>query len=298
VALPSGIRTKVKSIVTYDGKLEEASAGSAITVTLQDEVDLSRGDLLVGAASNPFVGQAFDAKLVWMHPEPLDSQKLYLLKHTTRTVRARVKLVRHRVDVNTLAQHSATTLNMNDLGLVEINTTLPLAFDAFQRIAAMGSFILIDPISNATVAAGMIAGPSQQEGGPVLVRSRGAVTAHERSERFGHGAAAIWVEAGNDVAESIERELFDQGSNVHVVRTDGFNDIELKAIARAFRTAGVVGIFSAVEENAGAKTVVRESFGEARFFHLSDGTDEAITTQVQNKIQEWKHKPSSERGQS
>src|SRR4051812_18761323 len=194
LAFPSGIRTRVKSVVTYDGELDEARARSAITVTLDEEVDLSRGDLLVTPDSGVNVSSAFTSMLVWMHSEPLELNKLYILKHTTRTVRARIKAIHHRVDVNTFAKLDASTLHMNDIARVELQTTLPLLFDPYQQIAATGSFILIDAVSNATVAAGMIEGAAYSNDDAKPSRSRLAVTSRERRERFGHQAIVIWVE--------------------------------------------------------------------------------------------------------
>ena len=127
-----------------------------MNVTLEDEIDISRGDVLVDDAQRPFIGSEFQATLVWMHADPLDLHKIYLLKHTTRTVRARIKQVRHRIDVNTLEKSPATSLDMNDIAEVDIKTTLPLFFDPYRVNRTMGSFIIIDQHTNATVAAGII----------------------------------------------------------------------------------------------------------------------------------------------
>ncbi len=164
VALPSGIQTRVKSIVTFDGDADAAAAGSAVTLTLENEVDISRGDLLAAEGNLPSVSRRFAASMVWLHPTELDQHKLYLLKHTTRVVRARVTRVCHRVDVDSLAKLEAHSLRMNDIASVEVETTLPLFFDVYREIRSMGSFILIDPLTNATVAAGMIEGALQSEG--------------------------------------------------------------------------------------------------------------------------------------
>jgi sulfate adenylyltransferase large subunit len=297
VALPAGVQTRVKSIVTYDGNLDEARAGDAITLTLQDEVDLSRGDVLVGVERSPNVGQAFDAKLVWMNSEPLDPQKLYLLKHTTRTVRARIREVRHRVDVNTLAEHHANTLNMNDIALVKVQTTLPLMFDAYSQIAAMGSFILIDPISNATVAAGMIARSMNGAAEPALVSSRKVVTANERADRFGHSAVAICLQSEGAIAEQIERELFDRGCNVLVIPTTGLNKLEIEAVARALHSAGVIAIFTADGESQ-VGDEVREVFGDARFLRAVSGSEAESIAQVQKAASDWQLKPAVVRGRN
>src|SRR5262249_10753585 len=164
MALPSGRKTRVKSLVTFDGELQTAQPGAAVTATLEDEIDVSRGDLLLSPDTVPWVSRGFQAMLVWMDSQALDSDKLYLVKHTTRAVRGRVSRVRYRVDVNSFEHRSATTLHMNDIAAVEMETTLPLFFDAYSHVRATGNFILIDPITNATVAAGMIENPTEATG--------------------------------------------------------------------------------------------------------------------------------------
>ncbi len=147
----------MSSIVTYDGELNAARAPQSITVTLEDEIDLSRGEMLIDAeADAPLQSNAFSATLVWMNEQPLVVGQTYLLKHTTRVVRATVRSIRHRVDVVTSEHHPAAALQMNDIAEVEFETNLPLFFDRYEDSRPLGSFILIDPLSNATVAAGMI----------------------------------------------------------------------------------------------------------------------------------------------
>jgi len=160
VALPSGKRTTVKRIVTYDGDLRAAIAGQSVTLELADEIDLSRGEMLIAPdAQNfsvPHTGTRFSAKVVWMHERPLSPGQIYLVKHTTRTVRATAAKIAFRVDVNTLEQHAAADIALNEIAEVEFTTTLPLFFDAYRTNRITGAFILIDPITNATVGAGMI----------------------------------------------------------------------------------------------------------------------------------------------
>jgi sulfate adenylyltransferase large subunit len=275
LTFPSGIRTRVKSVVTYDGELDEARAGSAITLTLEDEVDLSRGDLLVSPDSGANVSSALTSMLVWMHSDPLELNKLYILKHNTRTVRALIKAIHHRVDVNTLAQLDAATLHMNDIARVELQTTLPLLFDPYQQIAATGSFILIDPVSNATVAAGMIEGAAYSNDDAKPSRSRLAVTSRERRERFGHQAIVIWVEGDNELAHTIERKLFDRGHDVHLIEPAAFNHAELAAIARAFHASGAITVFSGHEDTDAEKNL-RSIFGDTNFLHLERDTNPGI----------------------
>jgi sulfate adenylyltransferase large subunit len=249
VALPSGLKSRVKSIVTFDGEIEEARTGEAVTVTLDNELDISRGDMLVSDDKHPAVSRRFQSKLVWMHADGLDQSKLYLLKHTTRAVRARITRIRHRVDINTLAQLPADILDMNDIASVEIETTLPLFFDPYRKIRLTGSFILVDPISNATVAAGMIERGFEDA---VAVRSDEAalqVSALERFRRFGHGSAAVATH-NKDLALKLERKLFDEGWNVVVLDATHLGERELQASANALYHAGVVTIFVGADPTA------------------------------------------------
>jgi sulfate adenylyltransferase large subunit len=268
IALPSRIRTTVKSIITFDGDLREARGGDAVTLTLQDEVDLSRGDMLVSTECCPLASRSIEAMLVWMHTTSADTSKLYLLKHTTRTIRAQVSEVRHRLDVNTFAAVSTDTLNMNDIARVELRTSLPLIFDPYRELTATGSFILIDPITNATVAAGIIEGAGKNDGATAVFPSRFAVTSSDRLSRFAHRSAAIWVQDDYELAERTERSLFDDGSDVHMVQAESYDDRELAAVARAFCETGAVVVLTVDSSRAAVKERIRATFGESRFFEV------------------------------
>jgi len=156
--LPSGRTSKVKEIVTYDGKLQTAYAPQSVTITLEDEIDISRGDMLVKTDHlRPQVEKEFEAMLCWLSELPLDKNRKYLVKHTTRTAKSLFSRLDYRVDVNTLEQHAVEKLNMNDIARVAIKVQQPLVFDSYDTDRATGSFIVIDEATNNTVAAGMIA---------------------------------------------------------------------------------------------------------------------------------------------
>ena len=155
--LPSGRTTKVKEIVTYDGKLQHACAPQSITLTLTDEIDISRGDMFVKPAMMPQVTKEFEAMLCWLSESPLDLNRKYIIKHTTRMVKCLFARLAYRVDVNTLEQHDSATLNMNDIARVAMKVQQPLVFDSYNKNRSTGSFIVIDEATNNTVAAGMIA---------------------------------------------------------------------------------------------------------------------------------------------
>ena len=154
--LPSGRTSRVKEIVTYDGNLQTAFAPQSITITLNDEIDISRGDMFVKADAMPTVAKEFGAMMCWLSETSLDRNRKYLVKHTTRTAKCLFSSVDYRVDVNTLEQHANPTVNMNDIVRVAMKVQQPLAFDHYKRNRASGSFIVIDEASNNTVAAGMI----------------------------------------------------------------------------------------------------------------------------------------------
>src|SRR5512135_2241250 len=155
--LPSGRTSKVKEIVTYDGKLQTAYAPQSVTLTLEDEIDISRGDMFVRGGAAPKVEKEFEATLCWLSESPLDKNRKYLVKHTTRQVKSMFSRLDYRVDVNTLEQHPAYKLNMSDIARVGICVQQPLVFDSYDTDRATGSFIVIDEATNNTVAAGMIA---------------------------------------------------------------------------------------------------------------------------------------------
>jgi sulfate adenylyltransferase subunit 1 len=158
--LPSGLTSRVKEIVTYDGNLDEAVAPQSVTLTIDDHLDISRGDMLVKPINVPPVKKEFEAVLCWLSEQSLDLRRKYLIKHTTRTVKALVSGIAYRVDVNTLKREAADTLKMNDIGRVLFKVHQPLACDPYQRNHATGSFIVIDEGNNNTVAAGMICPPN------------------------------------------------------------------------------------------------------------------------------------------
>jgi len=159
LAIPSLRQTRIRSIVTYDGNLPSATAPVPVTLQLEDEIDLSRGEMLVTPGFLPHIATRFSAKVVWMHEEPLRPGAHYLAKHTTRTVRVTVTAIKHRFDIHALDELPAASLGLNEIGLVEFEANRPLFFDAYAQNRATGHLILIDQLSNATVGAAMIVAP-------------------------------------------------------------------------------------------------------------------------------------------
>jgi sulfate adenylyltransferase large subunit len=238
--LPSGRTSRVKSIVTYDGELEEAFAPMSVTVCLEDEIDISRGDMLVHSDQRPHAGRRFEATVVWMNQKPLEEHRPYVLKHSTQMVQARVREIRHRVDVNTLGHERASQLQLNEIGLVSVEAQRPVFFDAYRKNRATGAFILIDPITNETVGAGMIARPD-------IHRHSGPVTETERLARIGHRPFVIRLKSSDaKAARLLERHLFDLGYLVHVI--EGAEDLQ-EAVRTGFRAGLVTMLYGTAAEN-------------------------------------------------
>lgn len=159
MALPSGKRSKVKRIVTYDGDREYAFPPQCVTLQLEDEIDISRGEMIVHPDNLPEVGRHFNAMLVWMDEQPMDVNKSFYLKHTTNTTRCRIDHFDYKIDVNTLEKSKVDHLELNEIGRAVIVSSKELFFDAYKKNKATGAFILIDPITNNTSCVGMIIGP-------------------------------------------------------------------------------------------------------------------------------------------
>jgi sulfate adenylyltransferase subunit 1 len=263
-ALPSGSKSRVKSITTFDGELEHAGPGSSVTVTLEDEIDVGRGDLLAADAGLPQSSTSLAAKLVWLHSDPCQHENFYLLKHANRMVRARVSRILHRVDVNTLHHLPASTPQMNDITSVHIETTLPLFFDPYAQDRIMGSFILIDPMTNATVAAGMIEGKVESAHTPLVAQGRTRL--EERVSRNGHPPAALWIVNRQPLAARIEREVFEKGWQVQLVSSAEFRTPELNPVVTMLQRMGMIAIFSLTTDDPDLRNAITAIYGEQSFF--------------------------------
>ncbi len=292
VALPSGQRTRVQSIVTFDGELTEATHPMSVTLRLGDEIDLSRGDMLVSPSpqSSPHVSRHFQAMVVWLHPQPLEIGKNYLLKHTVRTTRAQAIAIQHRVNVNTFAHEPARTLEMNDIASVEFESTSPLFFDAYERNRTTGSFILIDPLSNATVGAAMLAenqawtpsrSSKRESNSEALAQT--PVTAAERFARHGHRPAIVLAEGRDALASLLERALFQSGYEVLLATAAEIHSPDqFLALARGAQAAGLILIYSPAALDLKTKHALSTLAGDAFFIlpveHLASDDHVALET--------------------
>ena len=248
-ALPSGRSAKVERIVTWEGNLEEAIAPLSVTLVLDREIDISRGDLIVASEAQATVARSVQARLVWMDHRPLDLGRRYLLKHTSQTVPALPVAIDYRTDLGTLAREAAQTLRMNDIGAVTLNLLRPIAIDRYSENRGTGEFILIDPESNATVAAGMVTAASaaaakkdEDEGS-----AWGRVTAGEREARWGHRGGVLELSGPAELIDAIERSLFAAGAATS--RIDASDD--------AFQLhPSLLEIVTRIETRAGLLTLV------------------------------------------
>jgi len=248
-AFPSGREAKIERIVTFDGDLEEAIAPLSVTLVLDREVDISRGDLIAATDRAPVVARGLKASLVWMSDRPLDQNRRYLLKHTSHTVPSFVSSIDHRVDLGTLTPEPATALRMNDIGEVSLQLLRPMAVDIYRDNRGTGALILIDAETNATVAAGMIvaatgvAGSAEED----EAAAWGPVTAGEREARWGHRGCVLELTGPAELIDAIERSLFAVGAVTS--RVDAGNNallLEPKILAAVAETQTRSGLISLV----------------------------------------------------
>ncbi len=229
VALPSGVSSTIDRVVTFDGDLEVAGPGDAVTVTLSDEIDVSRGDLLVGADDQPTRAHDVDAMVVWMTDAEMEPGRQYLLQSVNGLSNASVSSIHHRVDVNSLQHVPAESLGLNDIARCGLTSDRALLFDPYATNRQTGSFVLVDRMDNATVAAGMIIGPSSvwdRNPDAGLIRHRSEITPDERVARLGQRSCTVLLTgltaAGKStIAAALERRLFDRGRTT--MRLDGEN---------------------------------------------------------------------------
>lgn len=292
MALPSGKTSTVKAVDIHGEPSEGAVVPQSVTLRLNDEIDISRGDMIVKTDNLPQASRTVTAHLVWMSETELDPQKSYLLKHTTQTVRAQVDTVNWVKDMDTLENNSsASTLQLNDIGLVKLTCTRALFTDPYRNNRNTGSFILIDSLTNNTVAAGMIepAGGERQDLDALLrearagsaIRPKTQVSPRERHERLGQKGATVWLTGlpGSGrwaLAYALERRLFDQGRTATVVDPTG-NDLNgVLAACKAATDAGLITICAYPTPQRDDRHALRERVGEDRVLHVYVNTDPAI----------------------
>ncbi|MGB5702992.1 MAG: sulfate adenylyltransferase subunit CysN [Polyangiales bacterium] len=290
VALPSGKSSKVKAIDTWEGELDEAFAGQSVTIRLEDEIDISRGDMIVKPDNLPRVTRRFDAHMVWMHERPLDTEKAYLVKHTTQTVRAQIDKIYHEIDMHSLEPKKTDGIKLNDIAKVRLSCHRALYVDDYQRNRETGAFIVIDSLTNNTVAAGMIAlEGADQDIGEVMkelhaesaMEPKTFVSPNERMERFGQKGATVWLHGvpGSGrwtLAYALERKLFDEGRTATVVNPVGEDLRSMISAAKAVTDAGLINICAFPSPTTKDREELTKRLGDDRVVQVYVNTDMAL----------------------
>ena len=316
MVLPSKRTSKVERIVTRDGDLQEAFCPQSITLVLEDEVDCSRGDMIVRPGNVPKISNSFDATIVWMSSDAMVPGKTYLFKHTTQTVTGQVDSLKYRVDVNTLHRTPAPDLQLNEIGRCAVTLSQPIYFDAYRRNRGTGAFIIIDRMSNTTVGAGMISDrdsakktsaaweitDEQTETGQ---RSVSDVTEAERTARFGQKAATVLFTGltgtgKSTIARAVERALFDDGRAVAVldgelmrrgVNVDLGYTVEDRSenlrrsahVAKLINDNGLICLGAFVAPSQSVRERVADVIGKDRFITVHCTASESVCRQRDTK---------------
>lgn len=293
VVLPSGKRSCIREVLLHGQPVERAVAGQSLTITLADEVDVSRGDMLVQAEDLPRVGELFDARVVWMNERPLLPGRQYDLKLATTELPATPETLHHRIDVNTLEHHPADQLDLNEIGYCRIRTGRPLAFDGYHAHPGTGAFILVDRVSNLTVGAGMIVRPvtdALADKSQNVVWHRQAVDKRSRAAQKAQRPAVLWFTglsgAGKStVANALETALFRRGHHSYLLDGDnvrhglnrdlGFSDDDrvenirrIGEVARLMADAGLVVLSAFISPFRADRAMVRELMEDGEFIEI------------------------------
>ncbi|MEZ5104535.1 MAG: sulfate adenylyltransferase subunit CysN [Draconibacterium sp.] len=298
MVLPSMKKSKVKSIVTYDGELEYAFPPQSVTVTLEHEIDISRGDMLVHPDNLPRVDRQFEAMLVWMDENPMDLTTQFYIKQASNTTKARIDEVKYKVDVNTLEKSSIERFQLNEIGRVVITTSKLMFFDPYTKNRQTGSFILIDPVTNNTCAVGMIIDKLGSKDLPSritdadkasIAKGKSLITTQERQKRLNQKGETIWItglhgSGKNELAFSLEKKLFENGAvavlidgssvrfgvsrELDFTPADRAENLRRVAhISKMLNDQGIITICSFISRNNSLRDQIAEIIGKDRF-HL------------------------------
>jgi len=288
--LPSGRRSRIERIIGPNGDVDHAFWPQAITLCLADEIDIARGDMIVRVGNLPWTAREVEAICVWMDETPLQVARPYLVKHTTRLVKGEVSEVTYRIDPNTLHRQAAGTLGLNEIGRLRLHLHQPILCDEYSRNRGTGSFVLIDPVTNGTVAAGMVIDRTHVSGsaaGRNITRHRGRVTTEERAAMLGQEPATIWLtglsgSGKSTIAYALEEELVAAGHACMVLDGDnlrhglcrdlGFSPADraenirrLAEVAKLFCDAGLIVITAFISPYRADRDAARGIIGAERF---------------------------------
>jgi len=288
VVATSGRESTIARIVTADGDLPQARSGAAVTLVLSDDVDLTRGDVLARADSRPEVVDQFAAHVLWLTEEPMLPGRSYLMRIGTKYLPARVTTLKHKIDVNTLEHVAAKTLALNEIGVCNLATATPVAFDPYTDNRATGAFILIDRFTNATAGAGLITFGLRRATN--VHRQSLSIDRGARSRRNGHKPAILWFtglsgSGKSTIANLVEMELYAHGAHTYLLDGDnvrhglnrdlGFTDADrvenirrVGEVARLFVDAGMLVLCSFISPFRAERRMVRELVGEGEFIEI------------------------------
>jgi len=298
MVFPSLKTSKVKSIITYDKELNYAFPPQSVTIALEDEIDISRGDMIVHPDNQPRMERQFEAMLVWMDETVMDETTQFYIKHTTNTTKARIDQIRYKIDVNTLEKSNIESFKLNEIGRVNITTTKPLFFDPYKKNRQTGSFILIDPVTHNTCAVGMIIDQLSGKNLPARITTvdkenialgKSLVSIDDRQKKLNQKGETIWItglhgSGKNELAFSLEKKLFENGATA--VLLDGSSvrfglnrELDFSVADRAehlrrvahicklLNDQGIITICSFISRNNSLREQIAEIIGKDRF-HL------------------------------
>jgi bifunctional enzyme CysN/CysC len=288
VVASSGRDASVARLVTYDGDLSQARAGDAVTITLTEDIDIARGDVLAPADACPTVSDQFAAHVLWMAEAPMLPERSYLMRIGAKYVPARITRLKHKVDVNSLAHIAASTLSLNEIGACNVTTATPVPCDPYSANRETGAFILIDRFTKATAGAGMISFGLRRAGNvhwQSLSVDKGA-----RARLHGHRPAVLWFtglsgSGKSTIADLVERDLHGRGAHTYLLDGDnvrhglnrdlGFTDADrvenvrrVGEVARLFVDAGAIVLCSFISPFRAERRLVRELVEEAEFIEI------------------------------
>lgn len=306
MVLPSRKTSRVKKIIAAAEETDYAFPPQSVTLTLEDEIDISRGDMLVHPNNQPRVERHFEAMLVWMDETKMDPRTHFLIKQTTNTGKARIDKIRYKIDVNTLHRSESDHFTLNEIGRVVITTARPLFFDAYEKNHETGSFILIDPVTHNTSAVGMIIERVASEELPSRITDLeikkikaglSLIGPKEREKKYGQRGQTVWItglhgSGKNDVALRLEKRLFGLGHivvfiNGQKIRERLSRDLDFNAVDRAehlrrvaevcklLNDHGIIAICSFLSPREDIRQQVKEIIGPERFklVHMSTGLE-------------------------
>ena len=302
MVLPSRKISKIKSITTYDGELEEAFPPQSVTLTLEDEIDISRGDMIVYPDNLPRIERHFEATLVWMDETPMNPNTHFFIKHANNTTKVRIDNIRYRVNVNTLEKSQIDYFSLNEIGRVIMTANKPLFFDPYKKNHSTGSFVLIDPVTHNTCAVGMIIDKLNAEelsqisskdeerlNNLKIERGECLISEKEHRQRYNQKGCTIWItglhgSGKNDLAFKLEKELFDRGATIVLldgssVRSGLSRELDFSPtdraehlrrvaeVCRLLNDQGIITICSFISPDDNIRSQVEKIIGNERF-HL------------------------------